>query len=820
MAKRSKPLQDLWDPRSGRDPGLRTLLANGLDISDEAKASEQQDTVLLGHQPQQGLIDQIFENPDDVRDALSTTLTQINSRPHFLTSVPPSDAQEVDIDAPSHASTSGYRLEWSARLARTPLDIAQEIRGAWKPARKTLKKRPDPRLIAFLKGFTGTESAIDTLTSNISPESKLILLQGLLDPSGQIQFRDKTIDSQTLTDQILSADAGSTECLEWLEGIRNSDALKLLAELKGSDVLAEADFRLTKWHKQADHLIRTLTRKSDEFLPSPDPMRIWVGLAELSLILWWVESSQVQKELDSGHDERRSRSRRALQQVESMYSNRTKIDIAAREDWFLEEAELYLRSQFAHSLPAQLALALAPGDVQQQAASLLERHVRHLAASTSLDPADYPATIRGCKPGEPVDRNQVSTVSGGSLPRERTERMLRAARHTIAAVESAHSDDIGTLLSAREVLRFLDRRRQAAHDVAVMTGSEKHIAESLRRQLDAMDRAESYSPLVRAATIDAAAERFRQEIRDQQEMMRRSPTCLATKVNFFESQLAAANVNQNEAQSREEAATAWLATATERKQEVEVTLNGTSNPHVRAGLDTALRLITQECKSAQNEQRSARSRYERSAGQINRIQQLRDELDEQLQPLLEESKKRAIALEQERIRAVEAEQKRAEARRLEAEDQRRRQAKAQAQEWERTQDAKGKIPPLIDQLLALKPSPPLWRRRAWTEAQASILERIDALQSHICNPPTNMLGGHDFPTMALAPGERYVGTVTKLTDYGAFIALPAAKDGLVRDHEAKSLLARHQRVVVEIVEIRPLKPISLKLLRTFEQGQH
>ena len=54
-------------------------------------------------------------------------------------------------------------------------------------------------------------------------------------------------------------------------------------------------------------------------------------------------------------------------------------------------------------------------------------------------------------------------------------------------------------------------------------------------------------------------------------------------------------------------------------------------------------------------------------------------------------------------------------------------------------------------------------------------------------PPRTRSQG--WPNM-LSRGEKYLGTVKKVADYGAFVSLPAGADGLVRSSSAMSTFAR------------------------------
>ena len=70
----------------------------------------------------------------------------------------------------------------------------------------------------------------------------------------------------------------------------------------------------------------------------------------------------------------------------------------------------------------------------------------------------------------------------------------------------------------------------------------------------------------------------------------------------------------------------------------------------------------------------------------------------------------------------------------------------------------------------------------------------------------------------LCRGERYLGTVKKLTDYGAFVSLPAGADGLLRRSDASALLSVGQLVIVEITDMPYGKPIVLTRVADVPSG--
>ena len=70
-----------------------------------------------------------------------------------------------------------------------------------------------------------------------------------------------------------------------------------------------------------------------------------------------------------------------------------------------------------------------------------------------------------------------------------------------------------------------------------------------------------------------------------------------------------------------------------------------------------------------------------------------------------------------------------------------------------------------------------------------------------------------WPNM-LSRREKYLGTVKKVADYGAFVSLPAGADGLVRSSSAMSTFAAGQLVIVEVADMPYGKPIVLKRIES------
>lgn len=170
--------------------------------------------------------------------------------------------------------------------------------------------------------------------------------------------------------------------------------------------------------------------------------------------------------------------------------------------------------------------------------------------------------------------------------------------------------------------------------------------------------------------------------------------------------------------------------------------------------------------------------------------------------------------------AARAEAEAEERRKRQAQECERQEAVARRQELEneRQQDsarsAKEALTTELEQLLAL-PLPESVRGR---RARARLVESRTALEERILNVQAGIRGPMNPPRTRskawpaiLARGERYLGTVKKITDYGAFVALPAGSDGLLRGGALGESLEAGQKILVEIRDMPYGKPIVLAL---------
>ena len=158
----------------------------------------------------------------------------------------------------------GYRPNWTPVLVRTPEDLDEQMRVHGEDFVHELDEYVDPRMVTFLAGTNQMDTALAVLNSSLRSAPKFVLLQGVLDPDGQIQFQGFGLDSATFADQIRKAHNGDEAALNWFEAIQVDRVLTAFAEVAGNTLVAEADFRLARWRDQAEALIEAATMKADD----------------------------------------------------------------------------------------------------------------------------------------------------------------------------------------------------------------------------------------------------------------------------------------------------------------------------------------------------------------------------------------------------------------------------------------------------------------------------------------------------------------------------------------------------------------------------
>lgn len=144
-----------------------------------------------------------------------------------------------------------YRVPWGATLVGTPKELAEQLRMHWDDAASVLAGRTDEKMIRFLDGFPGMDAAIRIVKSQDSPASKLVQLQGVLDPTGAILFAGVALDDVSFAERIAAAESGDSNASNWLASLVNDRILLAYAEVSGSQRAADADYLLHQWEAEA-----------------------------------------------------------------------------------------------------------------------------------------------------------------------------------------------------------------------------------------------------------------------------------------------------------------------------------------------------------------------------------------------------------------------------------------------------------------------------------------------------------------------------------------------------------------------------------------
>ena len=738
-------------------------------------------------------------------------------------------------DRPSRsvtASTLGYRPTWTPVLVRSPTDLVEQMRVRWVDAMQELRVRVDPRMGTFLAGFPGMEVALAVLHSAQPSASKFVLLQGLLDPDGPIQFQGLGLDASTFAEQIRLANEGDEDCLNWLETIQREQVLTSLAEVTGIAMAAEADFRLSRWHKQGMDLIKAVTMEAiaAEFdfshirtiLTMEVQTRANLAEARANLAAA-AESSPKLADLANS----------LLDEMEPRNDSDSSASYGILEDWFFEETETYLRAILRQSLPGQFAAALTSPLVDGRGHPALAEEVRRLAKQASTEPRDYSA--------KPFPKHSAAHQPftgllwgwNGSYPenkkrsaenKDRTERIVQAVSRAVADAEAAGPDDLGTLVVAHEVLAYAQLKRDELRAVKQAQEAERHRSAARERSLQAQQRSDAANQRDRESRDSrAATQGLNLLVAEYAGQLAGASGSITIQDPVPESIRLAASARLEQAKAREAAAAEWVAAAEERQRwaaaEEEIAATAKVKELLRAEREAA----AEEQSDAKAEQQAAQDEQKAADRDITLIDEARTEFEELILPVREENKNRVRAeaerQHQEMQRQAEERRRRSEElRKAQAAERERQQAANKRQEelnqrqQNRAHAAKAALVPELERLIALPDSAPVWRRKALAAARSSLERSILQIQTGIASPlvPPRTTST-TWPSM-LSRNERYLGTVKKLADYGAFVSLPAGADGLLGGPEATSSLTAGQLIVVEIVDMPRGKPIVLKLV--------
>lgn len=736
----------------------------------------------------------------------------------FVGSAEPEDVPALDRPRqPSARSPLGYRPSWTPVLVRTPPDLAEQMRVRWREAMEELQRGGDPRMATFLAGFAGTELALAVLNSSQSATSKFVLLQGLMDPDSVRQFQGLGLDAGTFAYQIRIASEGDKDALSWLEDIQREGVLTSLAEVTGIDLAAEADFRLSRWHQQGNALIEAVTTSAQD------------ADFGFSTIRWRAKrraEEDAHREKMGARDAASGASAWLLDRWESEDYFYSSAGYGLLEDWFFEETQAYLTARFRQSLPAQFIAALMPASGDRGVQAALAEEVRRLAGESSTDLNDY------VEEPAPVPRSVANsarlqpwrTSSETDWSPQRIGRIVQGVGHVITCLETAGDDDLGTLVVAHEVLAYAQWRRDGIRAARQAIEAERHKAAAVERASQAQRRSneasqrdeEARKVLDLARNIEGLVERYA-------EALSRTTRSIAIQDPLTDSFQSAASARLEQAKAREVEAGEWLAAAEERERWSTAEAAVAATPSVEERLRAERGAAIQEQSEAKTERQAARDEQQVAEDDIAGIAEARSRFADLIRPLREENRKREEAEaehrrqemarqdEERRLRA-EAQQKQWAAEREQQEAADQRQEEVNQRQQERARLAKDAIAPALERLIGLPDSASVWRRKSLAATRASLEQTILKLQAEIVGPLVPPRTRSKAWPNLLCQSERYLGTVKKVTDYGAFVSLPGPADGLVRASNASISFSLGQLVIVEIADLPYGKPIVLKLV--------
>lgn len=706
-------------------------------------------------------------------------------------------------------SVLGYRPAWTPVLIRTPVGLAEQMRVRWVDAMRELNEGVDPRMTTFLGGLPGMEPALAVLTSTQTPASKFVLLQGLLDPEGLIQFKGLGLDAATFAEQIRMASGGDEEALSWLETVQREQVLTSLAEVSGTDLAAEADYMLTGWCKQGVDLIEAVTTNSEDAEFDFSSVR-----AILTMQADRKERQETERlrllEMKESNPETAKHVNRWLKS--ERFSPDSESEYGLLEDWFFEETRIYLHARFRRSLPGLFVAALTARSDMGSSHLALAGAVRRMASASSTDPSDYSEDRVAVQ----TSWNDQLRRSLGVPPRcyqssDRIQRIVQAVCRVTEESAAAGDDELGTLVVAHEVLSYAKWKRDEFRAGKQAEEAERHNVAAVERSRKAEKRAEA------ARGRNEEERKAGGTVGEVDQVVQRYARALASfrgSINIQDPlpdvQQAAAIGRVEQAAAREAAAGEWLNAAEERGRwaatEAAVAANSSVEEKLFAERDAAIA----EQSAAKTERKAAQYEQDAARSYLTQFAEARSRYEELIRPVSEENQKRLEVEAERRRQEAEERRQRAEETYRKQEAANRRQEELNQRQQERANAAKNAIGPEMDHLLALPMSASIWRRKRLAATRVSLEQTILKLQSEISVPivpPSTR--SKTWPTM-LSPKERYLGTVRKIADYGAFVTLPTGTDGLLRGPSESAYLTPGQLVIVEIVYMPNGKPIVLK----------
>lgn len=712
-----------------------------------------------------------------------TTIPLEEAQPSRSTSPPEALLAKGPRQPSQRRSTLNFRPAWTPALVATPAQLADQIRLHWADAAQEIEDGADPRMLSFIAGIPGMNSAVAILNSSQPTASKMVLLQGLLDPEGPIQFQGVGLDHDSVAEQIQLAKSGEEASLRWLDAVQREHVLTAFAEITGAEAVAEADYRLDAWHVQATALIDSATLDEKEL-----PKRIkkknkkdsdsWVGAAVNRMVNGWLEKE-------------------------------------ARER---EETRAFLHERVRWSLPWLFTVALSPAASGADLAATLAEEVRALASASSPDPNDYHMNeFMVALQSEHPDRNL--------LPSD-MQRAVLAVRRTLVALEEVGDDDLGTLVAAQAVLADAKSKRDKIRSVRQMMELVEHWGAAEQRQKQARQRADAAQKRAQegqqhadaARSLERLAHQYGAALKDHSRPITINDTAMEQWQRAHSDRIA-------QAQVRGDAAAVRLRAAEERERWAREEGALATDPDVNEKLRAEGLAAAEEQTEALEEQQAAKDENQAAEEDLALIAEEHSKYEELMRPVRAENERRRQAqqrsdLEERARREEQDRRKRAEQREREAAAD-RRQERVNQQQQEVAGIAKRALAADVEELLALPVRASAWRpgaRAALAERRRSLEESILKLQNAIrgpLSPPRTK--SKVWPPM-LSPGDRYLGVVKKIKDYGAFVTLPAGAEGLLRDPIVASQLITGQRIVVEITSTPYNKPIVLKGIESKNRG--
>lgn len=735
------------------------------------------------------------------------------------------DNQTISFSGGSPRPALGYRPKWTAVLATTPAGLAEQMRVHWTEALEELKEDPDPRLAVFLTGAGGMEAALAVLASDIPTASKYVLLQGLMDPGGQIQYKGISLDASGLSQQIILASEGDSDSLSWLAEVRDKQILTSLSEVTGFRSVAGADYRLSLWDRQGKHLINAVTADSGD------------DQLDFSSIRSIIRHGEMQRKVNRtlsgakglvGDDSGARHSEDHSGAVIDEWS-----DLGIPEDWFFEETRSYLEQMFYQSIPVQFAMAFVPPQEDMAEPSALAKKIRALITKSSTDRSGYilpHARTEGTLRQTFASLYDVDTKIAGE---DRVRRILRAVHAAITAADDAGPDDVGTLLVVHDVLAYAQWKRQEVLAVAQIRKADKRRQIADERARAARRRAkESADRKKQAVKYALTAGRVEEIALEYSNQLARSKKSIVIEDPIPNKVLSQTQSRLEQAKLRHDAASKWMSDAAEHQRWAD---GISTNPALVAAKQRMIlerNLALSEQSEAEKEKRAAEKEMADATHDLGLFAEAQEKFSELIEETRAENAARIAREEAARAdrealrqwererhlqRLREAEQRkeeerrrRQEAERLRREEADRRQTEVNLRQQEKADAAKKALKPQLERLFALPDEAPFWRRRSLEQSKVLLQLEILRLQAGIegpLNPP--FTGGRIWPKM-LSVKEQYLGVVEKVVDYGVYVSLPAGVDGLIRGTWAREAYSAGDHVGVEIVDMPYRKPIVLK----------